>query len=139
MVGIIVVDNSVIIPLVASDEDAKYSERVIRSADDGTRLMAPALCMYEFGNAILTCVRRERMTEADAYSAHIWLEELPIRFIGALSLVEVSAIHGLAASTGLSFYDGAYLLMAMAEQAKIATLDRALRVAAESRGIEVFE
>jgi predicted nucleic acid-binding protein len=73
------------------------------------------------------------------YTAHIWLGELPIKFGVGLSLLEVSAVHSLSVSTGLSFYDSAYLMMAVAEQAQLATLDNALRIAAKSQGVEVFE
>ena len=139
MVGSVVLDNSVIIPLVASDEDSAYSERVFRSAQKGTRLIAPALCMFEFGNAVLTCVRRERMTPAEAWSAHERMEELPIEFGGGLSFKELSAIHALALTTDLSFYDAAYLMLAMMKFARLATLDRKLRAAALGQGVEIFE
>ena len=92
VVGEIVLDNSVIVPLIASDEDSAYSERVFRSAAAGTRLLAPALCVFEFGNAVLTCVRRERMTMAQAWRAHEIVAELPIEFGGGLPLRDVSAI-----------------------------------------------
>ena len=139
MVGVVVLDNSVVVPLVVSDEDSVYSERVVRAADTGTRLMAPALCMMEFGNAVLMCVRRERMTRAEAWSAHHLLEELPIKFGGGMSFLELTALQELALNSGLSFYDGAYLLMAMQQQARLATLDKALRAAAKAQGIEIFE
>ena len=138
MVGAVVVDNSVLMPLVASDEDAVYSERVFRSAIGGTRLLAPALCMMEFGNAVLNCVRRERMTLGEAWVALDHLKELPIDFSAGAALRELAPTYALAHTTGLSFYDATYLMLAMTKSARLATLDNALRKAAEKQGVEVF-
>ena len=138
MVGLVVVDNSVLMPLVASDEDAAYSEQVFRAAMAGAKLLAPALCMVEFGSAVLNCVRRERMTLSEAWAAHERLEELPIEFCAGAVFRELSPTHSLAVSTGLSFYDATYLMLAMTRSARLATLDNALRKAAEKQGIEVF-
>jgi predicted nucleic acid-binding protein len=55
------------------------------------------------------------------------------------SFLELTAIQELAERAGLSFYDGAYLMLAIAEQGKLATLDEKLRDAAKGQGIEVFE
>ena len=105
MVGVVVVDNSVLMPLVASDEDAVYSERVFRSATAGTKLLAPALCMVEFGNAVLNCVKRGRMAQSEAWMALDRLEELPIEFSPGAVFRELSPTHALSLTTGLSFYD----------------------------------
>jgi predicted nucleic acid-binding protein len=139
MVGGVVLDNSVLIPLVVADEDPAYSERVLQSAEKGTRILAPSLCLLEFGNTVLTCVRRERMTMAEVWTAHERVAELPIEFAGALSFHEMPAIHALAISTGLSFYDASYLMLAMVKCTRIATLDKALRAAAKTQGVEIFE
>ena len=139
MVGRVVLDNSVIIPLIAPDEDSAYSERVFESAQKGTRLIAPAFCVIEFGNAVLKCGLRERMTRAEVTIAHSRLSELPIEFADGLPVSELAAIHDLSISSGLSFYDGVYLRMAVVERAILATLDNGLRRAAHAQDIEVFK
>ncbi len=138
MVGGVVVDNSVLMPLFAPDEDAKYSERVLRSAQAGTRLLAPAFCMVEFGNAVLSCMRRKRMTQGEAWAALEELEAMPIEFSPGAVFRELSPTHAVAVNTGLSFYDATYLMLAMTKSARLATLDGALRKAAEKQGVEVF-
>lgn len=139
MVDSVVLDNSVIVSLLASDEDSAYSERVFRSAQTGTRLVAPALCMFEFGNAVLTLVRRKRMLPGEVWKVHERLEELPIEFKTGMSFSELSAIHGLALESGLSFYDAAYLMLALVRNTQLATLDKALRGTARTQGVKVFE
>lgn len=139
MVGGVVLDNSVLIPLVAPDEDAAYSERVFGSLSEGMRLIAPAICMFEFGNTVLTCVRRLRMTMSEAWEAFERLEQLPIEFGEGLSFAETTAIHGLSLRSGLSFYDGAYLMLAMTRGARLATLDEKLRKAAVAQGVEIVQ
>ena len=138
MVGNIVIDNSVLMALVASDEDSSYAERVLKSTLTGAKLFAPALCMYEFGNAVLMGERRKRLAFGEAWTAHEKLEELPIEFRRGLSFKELSATHALALNSGLSFYDAAYLMLAMMKDARLATLDRALALAAKKQGVTVF-
>jgi predicted nucleic acid-binding protein len=132
-------DNSVLVSLVVSDEDPTYSEQVLQSAQSGARLMAPGLCMCEFGNAMLTCVRRKRMTIGQAWKAFERLEELPIEFGVGISFHELAAIHALADTSGLSFYDAVYLMLAISKNARLATLDMPLLAAAKKQGVEAFE
>ena len=139
MVAVVVLDNSILVSLVVSDEDPTYSEQVLKSVKSGGRLIAPNLCMCEFGNAMLSCVRRKRMTMGQAWKAFERLEELPIEFGAGISFHELTAIHALADASGLSFYDAVYLMLALAKNARLATLDRPLQAAAKKQGVEIFE
>ena len=139
MVAVVVLDNSILVSLVVSDEDPTFSEQVLQSVHSGARLMAPSLCMCEFGNAMLSCVRRKRMTMGQAWKAFERLEELPIEFVAGISFHELAAIHAMADASGLSFYDSVYLMLAISKNARLATLDMPLQAAAKKQGVEVFE
>lgn len=135
--GSIVVDNSALLPLFLADEADDYAQSVIAQSSAGERLIAPALCLLEFGNGILKAVRRQRLTEAEATFAHRKLAMLPIEFWDFISTLNLSLIHGLAQRRNLSFYDGTYLALAVNEGARLATLDEALKSAANAEGVEL--
>ena len=62
LMGVIVVDNSALLPLFLHDEDDTYAQVVISQSIAGESLVAPSLCLLEFGNGILKAVRRNRLT-----------------------------------------------------------------------------
>ena len=131
----IVVDNSALLPLFLADESDDYGQRVIDQIAAGSALIAPSLCLLEFGNGILKAVRRKRITEAEAAFAYRKFAMLPIAFREFTSPTSMPRIHDLAQRRILSFYDCAYLAMALDEGAKLATLDNALREAAKAEGV----
>ncbi len=135
--ALIVVDNSALLPLFLSDEADDYTHKVIRHSATEATLIAPTLCLLEFGNGILKAVRQNRLTEAEAAYAHRKLMEVPITFRDFVGPATVPLIHSVAQRRRLSFYDGAYLTLALAENAKLASLDGPLNEAAKAEGIEL--
>jgi predicted nucleic acid-binding protein len=135
--GVIVVDNSALLPLFLSDEADDYAQRVIAQAAVGETLIAPVLCLLEFGNGILKAVRKSRVTEAEAAFAHRKLAMLPIDFRDSTGALQLPLIHVLAQRRQLSFYDGSYLALALNEGARLASLDEPLKAAAKAEGVEL--
>ena len=140
MVGLVVVDNSVLMPLVFNDEDDTYSRRLMLAGTSRVKLLCPALCMIEFGNGVLNGLKRnpKRISETGAALALGELMNLPLHFkdfIGATSLVKIG---GRAIQHGLSFYDAVYLELALMENAKLATLDKPLAAAALAAGVQIW-
>ena len=136
--GLIVVDNSALLPLFLSDEADEYTQRVFARSGAGESLLTPTLCLLEFGNGILKAVRQKRLTEAEAAFAHRKLALLPIVFRDSVGTATVPLIHALAQRRSLTFYDAAYLALALHEGAKLASLDEALISAAKVEGVELI-
>lgn len=136
--GLIVVDNSVLLPLFLADEADDYAQLVIRQHLTGESLVAPSLCLLEFGNGILKAVRQKRLSEAEATFAHRKFAMLPIDFRELADTSTLPLIHALAQRRSLTFYDAAYLALALNEGAKLASLDDALIKAAKAEGVELI-
>ena len=137
MVKTVVIDNSALIPLFLADESPDYSRSIIKLAAEGVQLLSPSFWLAEFGNTLATCVRRQRITPAEAAHAYHKLAELPVAVVEYLDWKKLPAIHDVAVRCELSFYDALYLTLAMDEGARLATLDKALIRAAEREGVEI--
>ncbi len=104
-------------------------ERVARS---GAR--APGLLWAEVRNVLVMAERRGRIAQRQADAALTELEALRIE----LDHVPDSRMTlRLARRHRVSVYDALYLELAIREGRALATLDQALRAAADSEGIEV--
>lgn len=136
MVAAIVVDNSALLPLAVPDESKALIQLLLTQARNGeVYLIAPSLCVIEYGNSIVSCIRRKRMTITEAAVAHAQLPELPIEFFEYDTANHLSQIHTLAMRHSLSFYDALYLAVAIERNATLATQDKALHHAAVQEGI----
>ena len=94
--------------------------------------------MLEFGHGILKAARRNRLTGAEAAFAHRKFAQLPIGFLPSVdSAAGLPLIHALAQRHSLGFYDAAYLSLALAAGARLASLDAALVGAARAEGVSV--
>ena len=87
----------------------------------------PRLWAYEIRNCILMGVRRARIAEVDALEFLDVLNGLRIQVVDPVSY---DAIFQLASAHGLTIYDAAYLDLALREEARLACLDEAMKVAA---------
>jgi predicted nucleic acid-binding protein len=67
-----------------------------------------------------------------------FLSRLENMIIGFADLPETAGVFALAHRHRLSFYDAAYLELAMREGCALATLDQALAQAARSEGIPII-
>ena len=82
--------------------------------------------------------RRKRITETQARHFTELLDSLPIH-VADSHITEVWSGAVIAARTyKLSVYDGAYLDLAMREGIPLATLDKALQMAAGQSGVEIL-
>ena len=131
----LVADASAILALALNEEEARYGDAVIDAivADEG---FVPALFWFEIRNALLMSERRKRFTpeRTDQFLAD--LEMLPI-VVDPQPRWE--ATIGLARRHQLSVYDAAYLELAQRKAVSLATIDAALKRAAGSVSITVFQ
>jgi predicted nucleic acid-binding protein len=134
----LVVDASVALAWALPDESSDYADAVLGVAErDGIRV--PELWVREIANGLAIAYRRKRITPEDEQA-----------FLAALSRLSVSVEHhpssvlaigdGAAAAIryGLTAYDAAYVDLAAREGLTLATLDVAMRKAAEQSQVVVF-
>lgn len=129
----VVVDASIAVKWFAPEEDSALADRLI----GGDRiLVAPDIMPVEAANAWWKKVRRGEMGKSDLEQALANLLAMGLEWIPMLSLVERAAT--LAADTGHTVYDCAYLVACAERGAWIATADERMRGAAERMRLKVW-
>ena len=101
--------------------------------------MVPAHWAVEVTNALLTAVRRGRVTEAKAQRFVEDLGALPIRIDTQPAAHTFSRVFELGQQLKLTSYDAAYLELAVRSGLPLATLDEQLRKAAVATGVALSE
>ena len=99
----------------------------------GATAFAPAIWWFELRNLLLVGERRKRIEPSAAEEFLDQLEKLDIRIMH--SFADGSEILILARRHNLTFYDASYLALALELRAPLATLDKALIVAANREQI----
>ncbi|WP_417515127.1 type II toxin-antitoxin system VapC family toxin [Minwuia sp.] len=130
----LVIDTSVVGPWILSDEENDLSIRVLGMLED-LEATVPAIWFYEVGNLIRSSFRRGRLTDEETPQAVAMLTNLPIVEGKNGSLNEIIRI---CRTCDLSFYDAAYVDLALREKLPLATLDRRLADAASGAGVALF-
>jgi predicted nucleic acid-binding protein len=132
----IVLDSSVTASWFLPDEQTPESDALYLAARKGdVKLFVPALWWWECGNIIRSNVMRGRLDEDTKDAALALLYQLPLQVEAAPSNVTHQKIMYLALKHQLSFYDAAYLELALVRSALLATNDKALRRAAAAEGL----
>ncbi len=130
-----VLDCSVAMAWVFPDEATDATDWLRDSLAEG-RAFVPSLWPVEVGNVLLTATRRGRIRVDEWPEICADIGALPIE----IDPVTTSRVWGvsleLAQTQKLSVYDAMYLELALRLQLPLATLDHALRNAAQAVGIE---
>jgi predicted nucleic acid-binding protein len=134
----LVVDASVALAWALPDESSAYAE-VVLTVVERQGLRVPELWAREIANGLAVAYLRKRITSADEKAFLAALSHLTIDVEEASDAITVIR-DGTAAATryGLTAYDAAYVDLASREKLTLATLDTAMRKAAEQSGITVF-
>ena len=132
-----VLDTSVTMAWCFQDENNPYADAVLESLAENTAL-APEIWLLEVSNVIITAERRRRMTKADSARFQELLKELSIQIESSTQQRIFGENLDLAREQNLSTYDASYLELAMRSGCSIATLDKALRQAAERCGVAIY-
>jgi len=129
-----VLDCSVTLSWFFEDEASAATDALLLALPD-CHVVVPSLWFMELGNALNVAVRRKRVEERRASQ---FLDRL-----GRQNLVEHRAeparlwreARALASRRKLSVYDAVYLDLARQSGLPLASLDRALRVAADAESV----
>ena len=135
----LVVDASVALAWALPDESSAYADAVLNVVEqDGLRV--PELWPREIANGLVVAYLRRRITSADERAFLTALSRLSIDVEEAGSALAIVR-NGTAAAMryGLTAYDAAYVDLALREGLILATLDTAMRKAAEQSGVVIFQ
>ena len=135
----LVVDASVALAWVFPDESSAYAEAVLTLVEkEGLRV--PELWAREIANGLAMAYLRKRVTSADEAAFLVALSHLIVDVEqAATALIVIRDGTAAAIRYGLTAYDAAYVDLASRERLTLATLDTAMRKAAEQSGITVFQ
>ena len=134
----LVVDASVALAWALPDESSTYADAVLAVVEqEGLRV--PELWAREIANGLAVAYLRKRITSADERAFLVALSRLSIEVEETSAALTVIR-DGTAAAMryGLSAYDAAYVDLASRERLTLATLDTAMRKAAEQSGVTIF-
>ena len=97
--------------------------------------MAPSLWWAELRNALVMAERRSRLSPAQTAEALAEIEALGVTLDHT---PDSGTTLRLAREHRITIYDALYIELAIRKQRQLATLDHALRQAAEAEGIDIL-
>lgn len=131
----LVADASVTLSWCFEDESVAWTDSILRGMGGGDRMAVPAHWPTEVLNGLLTALRRKRIPPGRAEELWDELAVLPIDVEPPLSAQDAKAVLVLSQRLELTAYDAAYLELAIRKGWPLATLDRALSLAATQMGV----
>ncbi len=130
-----VLDNSVCMRWLLADGDVEYASRVLQQMESGSVALVPSIWPLEAGNVICRAEARKLLTAERSNRYLDLLRDLAIEIDPMTAAAAFVQTLSLARTFSLSTYDAAYLELAIRARLPLATLDEALREAAD--GCEV--
>jgi predicted nucleic acid-binding protein len=130
-----VLDASVAVSWCFHDEQDERADAALKLLHAGAAPISPLHWWFEIRNVIMLGVRRKRVAQDETSAFFLRLEDTPI---GLADLPRAEAVFAVATRHSLTFYDAAYLELAMRERIALATLDQALARAATAEGVSLI-
>ena len=132
-----VLDSSVALAWVLPGEGTDATDIVLDEiAADGAA--APGLWPLEIANVLLQAEKARRITQEERRRALTTLAALPVHIDPDTAAQAWSRTLALAEAQGLTLYDASYLELALRLALPLASLDRKLRQAAATSGVELL-
>jgi predicted nucleic acid-binding protein len=129
-----VLDSSVALAWLLPDEANEPTDALADRLEQ-ENAHVPSIWSLEVGNALMTALRRKRISDGDFKRCISALSALPIEVDTAAVLAGVLLI---AQRFGLTSYDAAYLELAQRRGLPLATLDEKLRKACKALKVSVL-
>lgn len=127
-----VLDNSVTSGWYLENQANAYTDAIAERLESDTAVV-PAIWELELTNVLRTACLRQRLDAERAQRILTRLGELPIE-IDRVAVPRAQML-ALALRHAISTYDAAYLELALRRQLPLATVDHALRDAAQASGV----
>ena len=134
----LVLDCSLALAWTVPDEGSKAAEHLLSRIGKESKLWIPALWWYELSNALTVAQRRGRLNDSDTLRLIELYRRLPLFTDTLLGAEAVFRFRALAQRYNLSAYDASYLELAQRRGIALATLDGALKKAANKAGVRVI-
>ncbi|HKF49934.1 MAG TPA: type II toxin-antitoxin system VapC family toxin [Terracidiphilus sp.] len=131
-----VLDASIALAWAFPDESSSLADRaaqLLESGRDGA--IAPDVWWYEIRNILLVGERRGRISESDTI---LFLRQMAELRIELDSTRDDTLMLSLGRKHRLTFYDAAYLALAVREHLALATLDKNLAAAAIAENVPIL-
>lgn len=129
-----VLDASITAAWALMDESHPLADRLLADIVTDSALV-PGIWWYEMRNLLVVNERRKRLSMDESNAFLKVLDSFPIH---TDEIADEQAILGYARRHKLSFYDAAYLDVAVRNQLALATLDTALSTAAKAIGVTLL-
>ncbi len=102
------------------------------------QIVVPSHWPTEIGNALLTNVRRRRIALSDVTAIIDLLCQFELTVSPPLEIGEIENLANFALRHDLTAYDAAYVHLALTQDARLATVDRAMRTAATRLNVSLL-
>lgn len=112
------------------DEGNELADAILEKLQSSTAIV-PTIWPLEVANVLLLAGKKKRITEVQSASFIDAISALPIVVDPSTSTRAMHSIFALAAQSGLTIYDAAYLELAIREKIPLITLDEGLIKAAK--------
>ena len=132
----VVIDSSFAVAILVEEEHSPYAWGILGKVGE-TPLRAPALIWWEVANALQMKVRRGDLNASRLPEFLGAFEDLMITLEAPPAAGVLTLVGELAEKHGRTIYDAAYLQLAVALDAELATIDKALTRAALAEGLTV--
>jgi len=130
-----VVDASATMPWCFEDEATSWSESLLDRVDSGDPIVVPAHWHMEVTNTLLMGERKGRIEAGMAEALLDQLDKLPKQVQEPLDSKHSKEALRLSRRYQLTFYDAAYLELALRLRLELATKDNELLAAAIAEGV----
>jgi predicted nucleic acid-binding protein len=135
---LIVIDASVALSWATASQKTAAADTLLQQVGTDP-FIAPSLFAYEIRNALLGLERRGRISSANVDMAVAVLLHQTVRVEAAPDEAVLSATFLIARDQRISFYDAAYLELAVRQRASLASRDEALLAAAAQRAVTTLD
>lgn len=132
-----VLDSSVLLSWILADEASEVVDALRpRLLESGA--WAPALLPFEVSNVLIQAEKRGRIERNVATELLTLVQKLPISLDDEAYSLRLLEVATLARTHRLTTYDASYLELAIRKHCALASLDQALRTAANARDVELL-
>ncbi|MGB9500131.1 MAG: type II toxin-antitoxin system VapC family toxin [Dissulfuribacterales bacterium] len=127
----VVIDTSALIAVIVGEPERNK----IIEFTTGNTLIGPGSIPWEIGNAFSAMFKQNRLTLDEAQKGLVIFDSIPLRY------VKPDFVNALKISkqTNMYAYDAYFLECAVRHKSPLLTLDRKLKLAAQSLNVETME
>ncbi len=127
----IVIDTSALIAVIVDEPE----RNIIIELTTGNILIGPGSIPWEIGNAFSAMFKRQRLTLEEAKKGLAIFESIPLRYIKP----DFANAVTISKQTNMYAYDAYFIDCAIRQKAPLLTLDRKLKIAAQSLNVQTME